>query len=192
MNRVTKSTIAYVAVMVIGAALCLLYLPWPPGWPYGVAIVGLLLPGRVQGVLWRDFLRGRHAIDRGRFADAHAHFSRFEANLEGRPWLRHGIYLQWSVYTWSTHAMLANNLGVCELQLGDTGAAQARFEHALALDAGYPVPYVNLAVIAFVRGQPELANDLLGQAVMRGYSGGARDRMIAMAASTLAAIEGRS
>jgi tetratricopeptide (TPR) repeat protein len=192
MDRVTKSLAAYVGVIGLAVVATFWAFPLPAGWPHALVVIAFLLPGRVQGVLWRDFFRGRHALQEHRAADALVHFKRFEATLLQRPWLRYAIFLQWSFYTWSAEAMLRNNLAACELALGKLEDAEVGFQHARALDPGSPLPYFNLAVVAQAKGLPERAEELLREAKVRGYRGGTRERVIATAGSILAAVEGRS
>jgi tetratricopeptide (TPR) repeat protein len=191
-DRVTTSILAYIAVILGAIVLTFWILPLPPRWPHAIVVIALLVPGRVQGVLWRDFFRGRHAMDENRILEAARHFSQFEAALAQHPRLRYAIFLQWSFYTWNAGAMVRNNLAACDMALGRLASAEAGFEQAIALDRGYPVPYFNLAVIAQAKNQPERAAQLLSDAKARGFRGGTRERVIAMAGGILAAIEGRS
>jgi hypothetical protein len=192
LDRATKSIIAYLAVIVGAIALILWALPLPPPrWPHAVVVIALLVPGRIQGALWRDFFRGRYAMDQNRVLEAARHFRQFEAALARHPRLRYAIFLQWSFYTWNTHAMVKNNLA-CDMVLGHFESAEAGLEQAIKLDRGYPVPYFNLAVIAQATNQPERAAQLLTDAKARGFRGGSRERVVAMAGGILAAVEGRS
>jgi tetratricopeptide (TPR) repeat protein len=191
MNRVTKSVVAYVGVIAVAAAATFWMLPLPPRWPHAVVVIAFLVPGRVQGVLWRDFFRGRHALQENRVLDAVAQFRRFEAALARHPWLRYAIFLQWSFYTWNAEAMLWNNIAACDLALGKLDAAEAGLQHARTLDPGNPLPYFNLAVVAQAKGLPERAAELIAEAKAKGFRGGTRERVIAMAGSILAAVEGR-
>jgi Flp pilus assembly protein TadD len=102
------------------------------------------------------------------------------------------MFLQWSFYTWNASAMVRNNLAACDMALGRLDSAEAGFEQAIALDQGYPVPYFNLAVVAQAKNQPERAGRLLSDAKARGFRGGTRERVIAMAGGILAALEGRA
>jgi tetratricopeptide (TPR) repeat protein len=191
MDRVTRSIIAYAVVIIGGLALILWRLPLPLRWPHVVVIIACLVPGRIQGYLWRDFFRGRRAMDANQFEDALRHFRAFESALGQRPKLRDAIYLSWGIYTWNVEAMLRNNIGACELVLGRLDTAEAELERAVTLDPGYPLGYFNLAIVAQAKGQPERAGDLLREAQARGFRGGTRERVIAMAGGVIAAIEGR-
>ena len=192
MDRLTRSIVGYGVVVGGTVTLVLVALPWPLRWLHVIGVAAaFLVPGRVQGILWREFFRGRRAMDQNLMADALVHFGRFEERLIKQPWVAAGLYLGSSSYTWSAEAMLANNIGACELALGNLDAAEAKFEQAVRRDSGYPVPYFNLAVVAETRRDGERAQRLLADAWARGFRGGTRERVVAMAGSVLATVEGR-
>jgi len=59
--------VGYVALIACGVTAIFLALPWPPGWLHFVIAAAFLIPGRIQGILWRSFFRGRRALGRGDF-----------------------------------------------------------------------------------------------------------------------------
>lgn len=191
MDRVTRRIIGYIVTLGFLVLAMFAALPWPPGWPHLLAVAALLLPGRVQGVLWRDFFRGRHAMDRHDFVDAQSHFLSFLQKLRQRPQLRYAAFLAWNFYTWSAQAMTCNNLGACHLVQGQLDAAEAMLIRSRELDPGCPLPYFNLAVLAYARGAQAEGERLRALAARLGYRAGTRERMISSAGSTLAAVEGR-
>jgi hypothetical protein len=191
-DRVTKSIFAYVAVILGAIGLIFWILPLPPRWPHVGVVIALLVPGRVQGVLWRDFFRGRNAMEENRILQAARHFSQCEAALVRQPRLRYAVFLQWTFYTWNASAMVRNNLAACDMALVRLESAEAGFEQAIAFDQGFPVPYFNLAVVAQANNQPERVEHFLSDAKVRGFRGGTRERVIAMAGGILAAVEGRA
>src|SRR3546814_18015500 len=68
--------------------------------------------------------------------------------------------------------MCVNNVGVAHADLGDASSARDAWEHALALDPLYPVPYANLAALAAADGNVDQATSLLLRARQLGYTGG--------------------
>lgn len=156
------------------------------------AAVLLLVPGRVQGHYWRTFFRGRRAAQERRWADARDAFTRFLAELDARPGLRHLVWLAWPGYSTNVRAMTCTNLGAAHLELGDTAAAIDASERALALDAGTPLPWVNLAIAHAARGEAERAAEAARRAQALGYRGGVLDRIQQRLGSALATVEGRA
>jgi tetratricopeptide (TPR) repeat protein len=191
MDRVTRRIVGYVAVVGLLAAAVFFFLPWPPGWLHLVVAALFLLPGRLQGVLWRDFFRGRHAMNRQDFAGAEKHFLLFLDKLKQRPRLRHAAFLAWNFYTWNPEAMTRSNLGACRLVLGKLDAAEPELKEARDLDPGSPLPYFNLAVLAHARGAESEAERLRALAAQFGYRAATRERLISAAGGALAAVEGR-
>lgn len=192
MDRVTRRIVGYVAVVALLAAVVVVLLPWPPGRLHlVVAALFLLLPGRLQGVLWRDFFRGRHAMGEQDFAGAEKHFILFLNKLQHQPRLRSAAFLAWNFYTWNPEAMTRNNLGACRLALGELDAAELELKEARDLDQGFPLPYFNLGVLAHARGAESEAEGLRALAAKLGYRAATRERLISAAGAALAAVEGR-
>ncbi len=172
------------------AAMLVLWL-WPSvGWLLALAMV-CFVPGRVQGVLWREFFRGRNAMTEGRYEIALSHFQAFSDRLHRHPRLAWGLFLAGSAYTWNTRAMVLNNVGSCHLLSGDIARASIALQSSAALDDGYALPLFNLAVIARIHGDETGAEELRERAVARGFTGGTRDRLLQMASEVLARAEGR-
>ncbi len=193
MDRVTRRIVGYVAVVVFLAAAVVALLPWPPeALHLVVAALVFLLPGRLQGVLWRDFFRGRLAMSHHDYADAEKYFVSFLNTLHQQPRLRSAAFLAWNFYTWNPEAMTHNNLGACRLVRGELDAAEVELKRARDLDKGFPLPYFNLGVLAHARGEPSEAERLRALAAKLGYRAGTRERLISVAGTALAAVEGRS
>lgn len=194
MTRPLKSKLLYVsAFAVLGGALLALvaYSPYDKRLVLIVAGVLLLLPGRVQGFVFRDHYRGRRLMATGQLESAVAHFERFLARLRAAPWKKRFIWLAWGFYSWDIEAMTLNNLGVALMGLGEWDAARDRNEEALRVDPKYPVPYFNLAVLAAAQGDEAHARELLARAEALGYARTPLDRVIHMGQSLLAHVEGR-
>lgn len=179
-----------IGVCAVAAGLVLVLRPSPV--TLLLVAAACLVPGRLQGVLWRDFFRGRHALSTGDPAEALACFERFRATLDARPWLSSAIYLAGSAYTWNARAMLANDIGAARLLLGQVDAAEAAIREAVERDPGYSLAVFNLGLVAHLRGDEAAAESLRERAVRLGYTGGTRDRLVHLAASALAAAEGGS
>jgi tetratricopeptide (TPR) repeat protein len=159
----------------------------------GVLLVAaaMLVPGRIQGVYYRDLFNGRRLFDRGNVAGARACFGRFLAQLRRRPWIRRLLWLSWSLYTPSVEAMTWNNIACCELQQGRLSEARKSLETALTLDPLYPLPHFNLAVVYELEADRAAAERELEKANELGYAGGTLDAVARRAQSILAIVESR-
>jgi tetratricopeptide (TPR) repeat protein len=194
MSRVTRYKIGYVVALV---ALGLLSIPVIRGLGGGagamlaVAAV-LLVPGRVQGVFFRDLFQGRRLLDTGHAAEAVPHLERFLQTVHAEPWRKRLLWLSWSIYTPNVEAMALNNLGAARMRLGQLLEAETAFQEALALDPLYPVPQFNIAILHEMRGDRATAERAVAEATRLGYTGGTVDTMAHAAQSLLAQIEGRS
>lgn len=157
-------------------------------------VLGVLLPPKASGavaacllgllfgigLLGRDYLRGRAAQARRRSGEAILHYRRFLERLERRPYslLRS---LGFGLYTSDAIALVRNNIGVALLRLGDSKAATKEFEMALARDADYAVPHLNLSIIAVLEGDHRRAEKLRADAHRLGYSNALLDRALRQA-----------
>jgi tetratricopeptide (TPR) repeat protein len=157
-----------------------------------VALVSLLLlvPGRVQGVFWREFFRGRRLLADNDPQGAIAHFERFLSEVRDRPWLKRLIWLSWGTYTRDIEVMTLTNLGAAYLALGDFGAARRSFDQGRELDFLSPLPYFNLALLEQVQGNPEQSTRLFERARDLGFTGATSDQLFRHAGELLARIEG--
>jgi len=191
LSRVTKYKFWYVvALLALGSALVSYsILAHPKGGAVLVLILVLLIPGRVQGLLFRDLFRGRRALDRGEPKLALSHLKEFLATVRAQPWRKPLLWLSWSFYTPSVEAMALNNIGTAQFALGDNGAAEVAWRDALDLDPQYPIPYANLALIAATRNDSSAASQHLEAARRLGYSGAGFDRFAHKTQSILAAVE---
>lgn len=152
-------------------------------------ILVLLIPGRAQGLLFRDLFRGRRALDRGDPNLALVHLNQFLVTIRAQPWRKPLLWLSWSFYTPSVEAMALNDIGTAQLALGDIDAAEVAWRAALDLDSQYPIPHANLALVAATRNDTSAANQHLEAARRLGYSGAGFDRFARKTQSILAAIE---
>ena len=193
MTRVARYRIGYFVLLTLlaGGAYFALRATGNNRVAFAVAVVLLLIPGRLQGLLLRPLFRGQRDLAQGKAGDATRQFENFMALLERQPWRRWVLWLGWSLYTPSAKAMGLNNLGVAQADLGDQSSARQAWEGALAIDPLYPVPYANLAALAAAGGNVEQATSLLSQASKLGYTGGALDQATHRVQQLLAAVESR-
>lgn len=191
MSRVTKYKIGYVIALaaLAGCIFAVLRVVEPGPWIVAMAALVLLLPGRIQGLLFRDLFRGRSCLDRNDAQSAFVHFNSFLSTIKSQPWRRHALWLSWSVYTPDVEAMTWNNIGSAKFGLGDLPAAEEAWSHALSLDPLYPLPHANLALAAATRGEEAVAKRHLDEARALGYSGSQLDRLVQKAQSLLAQVE---
>ncbi|HEX8317522.1 tetratricopeptide repeat protein [Longimicrobium sp.] len=192
MNRTTRLKLGYIAVFLTVAALVVTLLVWVAG-PLGFFFAALLtiLPGRLQGVFYRDFFRGRRLLAAGKPEEAIPEFERFLETIRDRPGLKKLVWLQWAVYSPDVEVMTLNNLGTAQYHLGELDVAEGYLREALRLDPVYPIAYYNLALIAAERDDDAKAERLLGEAHRLGYTRGSLDQVLGRAGNALARLEGR-
>lgn len=194
MSRTARYKIGYVVAIGVIATLAFLLMSAVDADPLVAALLValfLFIPGRVQGILYRELFRGRRLLAQHREVEAIGHFHRYLADVRARPWLKRMIWLSWSIYTPDVEAMALNNIGAAHLRLGHLDEAESALRRALALDEKYPLPHFNMAVLHEMRGNRTLAEKALAEAVALGYSGGTVDTIINHAHVLLARAEGR-
>jgi tetratricopeptide (TPR) repeat protein len=160
-------------------------------WLLLLIAAAFLLPGRVQGVYYRDLFRGRRLHDSGHSAEAVVCFERFLATLKATPWIRHLLWLSFSVYTPNVEAMALNNLGAALLDLGKFEESERSLESAIVIDPHYPLPFFNLAVLHSARGDRGMAERAAAESSRLGFTGGTIDTVLLRAQSLLARLQGR-
>jgi tetratricopeptide (TPR) repeat protein len=158
-----------------------------------MALVALafFVPGRVQGHYYRDLFTGRKLMDARRWSEALPHLESFLDQVRARPGLKKLMWLG-GIYTYDVEAMALNNIGAACLELGQLDAAEAPLRQALAVDASYPIPFVNLAVLASLRGDRDGAAAASAAAKQLGFDGSSIDALIRRGQSILAGVEGRA
>ena len=195
MTRVDGLIIGGIALFLALSSLVVgfIWLPSGPRLPrllFATAV--LLIPGRVQGLFYRDLFRGRRLLVRRELADSAAATRRFLDWIDGPSWRRALLWLTWSVYTTDARAMGWNNLGVAEMQRGRWNAAAQALHQALAIDPKYPIPHFNLAAVAHILGDRETCETHAAAAKSLGHRNTTRDRIIDHAQYLLAELEGGS
>lgn len=134
-----------------------------------VVIVLLVIVALV--IAWgHDFYRGRSFLRRRQWARGLRHFERYERQLSSSRFPRLMNSLHLSMYTSDGLALALNNIAVCRMNLKETAAATQALKLALARDARYAVPHVNLAVIAAMAGDEATAHEELAEAARLGYA----------------------
>ena len=154
-----------------------------------IVVVLLIVPGRVQGLLYRPLFRGQRALASQKPAQALADFHQFLQTIESQPWRKWALWLSWSIYTPHANAMGLNNVGAAHAAMGEIDTAEAAWRQALVVDPLYAIPHANLAATAASRGEADLAAKLLAEAARLGYSGGALDRATQRVQQLLARVE---
>lgn len=193
MTRVTRYRLSYLVLIALlaGGAYFAIRSIGNDRVAVAVAVVLLLIPGRLQGLLLRPLFRGQRHLAQGKAVDAVQEFATLLDLLEHQPWRSWALWLDWSLYTPSAKAMGLNNLGVAHADLGNEASARDAWEGAMAIDPLYPVPYANLAALDAAGGNAEQATALLAQAKQLGYTGGALDQATHRVQQLLAAVESR-
>lgn len=195
MNRTVRLKILCVVVLLVLLALALLLSAalFPELGLLAMFAVALLLfvPGRIQGVFFRDFFRGRRLLEIGRPAEALVPFRRFLVQVQRKPRQKRLLWLSWAIYSTDIEAMTWNNIGAAHTELGEWSAAREALSRALATDDQYPIPHFNLALIASAEGDRQEAQRELDAARRLGYRETSIDQLIMQAGSLLARIEGR-
>ena len=195
MTRTHRLKILYVVVLLALLALALLLgaALYPSLGLPALFAVGLLLfvPGRIQGVFFRDFFRGRRLLGSGQPAQALVPFRRFREQVQRNPWQKRLLWLAWGFYSTDIEAMTWNNIGAAHIELGEWSAAREALGQALAIDGEYPLPHFNRALIATAEGDRQEAQREAEAARRLGYRETSTDELIQQAGYLLARIEGR-
>jgi tetratricopeptide (TPR) repeat protein len=191
LSRVARYKIGYVLALALLAGVVVAASRAGDSQPWVVVtiVLVLLLPGRIQGLLFRDLFRGRRDLDRNSPESALGHFNSFLTTIRAQPWRKPALWLSWSIYTPNVEAMTQNNIGAAQLNLGDLSSAEAALNTALALDPQYPLPHANLALVAALRADSSAAESHLEAARKCGYKGAGLDRFVSRSQSILAAVE---
>ena len=193
MSRTSVYKLLWVAIVLGGIVLSLFAIkacPYPSAATL-VLVVVFLTPGRIQGIAWRPFFRGRKAQTVGNWKLAISEYTLFQEQVRARPGLKGLIWLSWGMYSRDIEAMTENNLGACHLELGALEKAEPHFHRALTLDPLYPIPHFNLAVVKGLQKDFLGFNEHFEQAKRLGYHRSGVDHAIRRLGEVLAAVEGR-
>ena len=130
----------------------------------------ILAPGRITSYCWREFYAGHRLMQKGEYEKAKGQFESFLGKTQSSPWLKKLIFFKWGFYTWDIEAMTLNNLGSSSLSMDEVESASQYFNAATTLDPLFPMPYVNLAIISYAKGDDEQCERLLAQSRSLGFS----------------------
>jgi tetratricopeptide (TPR) repeat protein len=157
----------------------------------GIALILLLVPGRILACFWRELLRGLRLLHEKRYEESIWHTEAFLDELKRRPWIRHMIWLGTSSYSRNPRSLAYNNLGAAEVALDRLDSARAHLTEAIREDSLNPLPFHNLALLAKKERNDEEALQMQNAAYVRGLTFGATDRIVMGSQKRLAAREGR-
>ena len=193
MLRVTRYRLGYAAVLAMVIAATFLAVTRAGISLPVVALVALILiiPGRINGYLWRDFYRGTRLVRLGRSAEAIPVLEAFRACVAERPQLKRAIWLAWPSYTADVEVMTLTNLGAARFGLGDLAAAETDLLRATDLDPQSSVSWSNLAIVRRARGNLDGAARAAAEAHRLGYRDTALDRLQRGMGAALTRLEGR-
>lgn len=150
-----------------------------------------LLPGRIQGIFYRNHFKGRRYLELQKLEESILASETFLEEIKVKPWLKKLIFLSWGIYSLDIEAMTLNNLGAAQLEQGDLEKARKTLLDALTLDPLYPIPHVNLAILAMVYKDEGTMNYHIAQAETLGYLGTSIDKIVERAQSIYAKFESK-
>jgi tetratricopeptide (TPR) repeat protein len=121
-------------------------------------------------VIWgRDFLVGRYRTRQRRWQEAAERYQKFEAKLLAVPLGKLAVVLYLSLYSFDGVAICRNNIAQSLMNMQDLDGAEQWLRRALQRDPLYALPYLNLGVVAAMRGDKERAAREFGRAVQLGF-----------------------
>lgn len=193
MTRTRRYKVGYLAALaMVGVAACFAIVVLGGGMTAVVIVAVLLLvPGRLNGIFYRDLFRGRRLLDVGQSEASIPYTSRFLDQIRRHPGRKRLLWLAWSVYTPDAEAMALNNLGAAHLRTGDFAAAADALRSAIAVDPQYPIPYYNLAIERAVAHDHSEAARLAAEAERLGFRRTRIDDILLEAQALWARLEGR-
>lgn len=167
-------------IMTVLAAVYLILIRLPP--IVALVLLGLIVLYVLVLLVWgRDLLIARRCVKRCEWAKAQERYQRFERKLLGLRWHRLTVALYPNIYSLDGVAITRNNIAQIAVQTGDLDRAVQWLRAALQRDPMYPVPYVNLALIAAKRRDASTARREMTRAVQLGFDPAAAQRILARA-----------
>lgn len=121
-------------------------------------------------MIWgRDFLMARYRARQRRHREALERYQRFETKLLAVPWSKLAVVLYLSLYSFDGVAICRNHIAQSLIHMEDLDGAEQWSRRALQRDPLYALPYLNLGVVAAMRGDKERAAREFGRAVQLGF-----------------------
>jgi predicted Zn-dependent protease len=152
-------------------------------------LAGIALLAIVTAIWGYDWFIARRHASRRRWPQAIERYERFEKKLRNGLFARLSILLYLGIYSVDGIAVTRNAIGQVMLGAGDLDGAVRRLRAALQQDPLYPVPYVNLAVIAAKRNDEAAARREMTRALQLGFNPNTAQRILRRA---LAEAQARS
>ena len=119
-------------------------------------------------VTW-PFHRARALLRKRQYESAATELAAFESSIAQTGWKRSLAAMAVGLYTSNALAAARNTLGAVRLEQARLEDAETHFKAALAHDAGYAVPWGNLAVLAAMRGDAGAAEEARTKAAELGF-----------------------
>ncbi len=164
-------------IMTVLLAVYLLLTRLPP--TAAMALLCVLVLYVLVLFLWgRDLFFARRHAKRREWDKALLRFERFEKKLLRASWQRLAVVLYPSIYSLDGVAITRNSIAQVLLNAGELDRAVQWLRSALQRDPLYPVPYVNLALIAARRLDDVGAKREMTRAVQLGFDPSAAQRIL--------------
>jgi tetratricopeptide (TPR) repeat protein len=185
----TQRNLFIIMTVMVGIYLILIRLP--PQISLGIA--GGIIAFALALFLWgRDFFIARHHTKRRQWSEAAKRYELFEKKLLASPWPWLTVPLYLGIYTFDGVAIARNNIAQSLINAEDLDGAERWLRAALLRDPLYPVPYINLGVIAAMRRDKQTAEREMLKALRLGYNPAEAQRLLRRALELGKEIAGRT
>ncbi len=144
-----------------------------------LVLLGALVLFVIGAVIWgRDLLIARRHSKKKNYQKAQERYERFEKKALRARWSRAAVVLYPNIYSFDGVAVTRNYIAQDLVKQKDFDRAVVWLRAALQHDPLYPVPYVNLSVIAASRGDSNTAKREMTKAVQLGFDPAAANRLL--------------
>lgn len=195
MNRTAKSKLQYILMLIIMSIFVSLLIVglYKENLIILIPIVPIifLIPGRIQGHYYRDFFKARRFLGQKNYQSSIECSNKFLSDIKQYTWRKKLIWLSFGMYSKDIEAMALSNLGTIYVELGDLQLAEKYFKEAIDIDSLYPIPYFNLSIVEFIKGNKENAENFCKQSIELGFRKTSFDKVIQIGQQVLANIEGK-